>query len=289
MEKLLHWSIANSQGDSEAISRAGQPDPELLKQLFGGGVDEPTLMKHAMAVIINPEADLENKLTALDNFEMLIENLDNANNIENLKLWEPLISALGDKEAEVRANVLSIIGTAVQNNEKSQENFIKHQGALEGVLKLAGDVSEALQVRTKAFYTLSNLVRHNVEIYNEFDKLNGLKIISPVLKDETGNEKLKLRAMALLAASLTAAQLNEQFFKVLRMDNIIQCTLEFLNPKCNIYLIDRVLNFLSQLVEVGIQFLPEELEKLKVGVEQIAEVEDRLNEDDYKTVKYVSK
>lgn len=43
---------------------------------------------------MNPEVDLETKLVAFDNFEMLIENLDNANNIENLKLWEPLLDVL---------------------------------------------------------------------------------------------------------------------------------------------------------------------------------------------------
>lgn len=290
MEKLLHWSIANAQGDSEAVARAGQPDPKLLEQLFGGGPDEPTLMKHAMAVISNPEATLENKLTAFDNFEMLIENLDNANNIENLKLWEPLIAVLDSTESELRAFALSVTGTAVQNNEKSQNNFAKYDGSLAKVMQIAGNAQEDAQVRIKAFYTLSSLMRHNKEIYKQFYELDGLKLIAPVLNDANANEKLKLRVMALLSTIMTVADVKDaKFLSLLRDDNIISSTLSFLQPESNLYLIDRVLNFLAQLIDIGFEFSASELEQLKAGVHNIKPVEDRLNEDDYKTVQYVFK
>lgn len=290
MEKLLHWSIANAQGDSEAVARAGQPDPKLLEQLFGGGSDEPTLMKHAMAVISNPEATLENKLTAFDNFEMLIENLDNANNIENLKLWEPLIAVLDSPESELRAFALSVTGTAVQNNEKSQNNFAKYDGSLAKVMQIAGNAQEDAQVRIKAFYTLSSLIRHNKEIYKQFYELDGLKLIAPVLNDANANEKLKLRVMALLSTIMTVADVKDaKFLSLLRDDNIISSTLSFLQPESNLYLIDRVLNFLAQLIDIGFEFSASELEQLKAGVHNIKPVEDRLNEDDYKTVQYVFK
>ncbi|KAG0678904.1 hsp70 nucleotide exchange factor fes1 [Kluyveromyces marxianus] len=290
MEKLLHWSIANAQGDSEAVARAGQPDPKLLEQLFGGGPDEPTLMKHAMAVISNPEATLENKLTAFDNFEMLIENLDNANNIENLKLWEPLIAVLDSPESELRAFALSVTGTAVQNNEKSQNNFAKYDGSLAKVMQIVGNAQEDAQVRIKAFYTLSSLIRHNKEIYKQFYELDGLKLIAPVLNDANANEKLKLRVMALLSTIMTVADVKDaKFLSLLRDDNIISSTLSFLQPESNLYLIDRVLNFLAQLIDIGFEFSASELEQLKAGVHNIKPVEDRLNEDDYKTVQYVFK
>ena len=35
-------------------------------------------MKEAVAVIVNPEVDVENKVIAFDNLEMLCEGLDNA-------------------------------------------------------------------------------------------------------------------------------------------------------------------------------------------------------------------
>lgn len=287
MEKLLHWSIANANGDKEAIEKAGQPDPKLLQQLFGGGPDEPALMKQAILVITNPEAELENKLIAFDNFEMLIENLDNANNIENLKLWEPLISVLKSDEEELRAFALSVIGTAVQNNTKSQENFLKYEDGLPGVIEIAGNTKEVPAVRTKAFYALSNLIRHNSDVYEKFVSLGGLEIIPPVLGDETSNDKLKMRVLALLAAVLTAVEFNASFVEVLRKDGIIESTLDFLVPDGGLYVIDRVLNFLSQLISFGFKFNEQEMSKLRQGYENIENLKDRLNEDDYQTVRQV--
>ncbi|SCU94302.1 LANO_0E06348g1_1 [Lachancea nothofagi CBS 11611] len=287
MDKLLHWSVANSQGDKEAVKKIGQPDPKLLQQLFGGGPDEPALMKHAMVVITNPEAELEAKLIAFDNFEMLIENLDNANNIENLKLWEPLIGLLKSPEPELRAFALSVVGTAVQNNQKSQENFLSYEHGLPQVIEIANNADEKADVRTKAFYALSNLVRHNKDSYERLNKLGGLNIIAPVLKDQDTTDKLKLRALALITAIMTSTAVDETFMNTIRKTNIMESTLKFLNAKSNIYIIDRVLNFLTHLINAGEKFSDQEIAALKTGFQDIETVKDRLNEDDYETVKHV--
>ncbi|CAI6495674.1 AAB_G0003160.mRNA.1.CDS.1 [Saccharomyces cerevisiae] len=290
MEKLLQWSIANSQGDKEAMARAGQPDPKLLQQLFGGGggPDDPTLMKESMAVIMNPEVDLETKLVAFDNFEMLIENLDNANNIENLKLWEPLLDVLVQtKDEELRAAALSIIGTAVQNNLDSQNNFMKYDNGLRSLIEIASDKTKPLDVRTKAFYALSNLIRNHKDISEKFFKLNGLDCIAPVLSDNTAKPKLKMRAIALLTAYLSSVKIDENIISVLRKDGVIESTIECLSDESNLNIIDRVLSFLSHLISSGIKFNEQELHKLNEGYKHIEPLKDRLNEDDYLAVKYV--
>lgn len=213
MEKLLHWSIANAQGDKEAIAKAGQPDPRLLQQLFGGagssGPDDPTLMKEQMEVIMNPDVELDIKLVAIDNFEMLIENLDNANNIENLKLWDPILKILEFEEDELVSQALSIIGTSVQNNTNSQDKFLKHENGLNKVIQLANDKSQSFEVRTKALYALSNLVRNHEHMATKFRELNGLDIIPPILNDPKAKTKLKMRAIALLTAFLTSTEISE--------------------------------------------------------------------------------
>lgn len=71
-------------------------------------------MKEAMAVIGNPEGTVEDKLVAFDNLEMLCEGLDNANNLENLKLWGPLVSQFDSAESELRFMAAWVCGTAVQ-------------------------------------------------------------------------------------------------------------------------------------------------------------------------------
>lgn len=288
MEKLLHWSIANSQDDKEAISKVGQPDPKLLQQLFGGGgPDDPTLMREAIAVISNPEADLENKLIAFDNFEMLIENLDNANNIENMKLWEPLLKTLEQEEADLRASGLSVIGTAAQNNTPTQDSFLKYENGLRKLIELASNPKEPNNVRIKAFYALSNLVRNHPDMAEKFLELRGLDVVAPVLTEPGTAKKLKMRAISLLTAFLTSVKIDENLISSLRSEHIVSSAIECLNFESDVNIVDRVLNFLSQLISANIKFSDEEKEKLKLGMQNIEQCKEKLNEEDYSTVKYV--
>lgn len=292
MEKLLQWSTAHENGDQEAIKRAGAPDPRILAQLFGkGGPDEPTLMKEAMIVLTNPEATLENRLIAFENFEMLIENLDNANNIENMKMWPPLLKFLTEEsqeEDELVASALSVIGTAVQNNINSQEAFMKYDNSLKNVIKYAGDSSQPFDVRVKAFYALSNLLRHNPKSCHEFVKLGGLSIVAPVLTDPSVKSKLKLRALSAVSALLTSVGTDHDMVQTMRELGIVKASIISLSPEeKNIYVLDKVLNLLSHFITAGVKFTEEELSLLREHFESIKPLKERLNEDDYLTVKHV--
>lgn len=124
---LLKWSIDNSQPggndnaqpNSQSASTRGF-DPEALARLMGGPSDADR-MREAMTAIQSPDVDLDNKLVAFDNFEQLIENLDNANNMDSLGLWVPLVEQLDNSESELQRMAAWCVGTAVQNNVKSQE------------------------------------------------------------------------------------------------------------------------------------------------------------------------
>lgn len=126
LNSLLKWGIENSSAtlDDPNARKPENPmqglDPGLLAQLMGGPSDADR-MKEAMAAIQSPELDLENKMIAFDNFEQLVENLDNANNMESLKLWTPLVEQLDSEEKDLRMMAAWCVGTAVQNNAKSQE------------------------------------------------------------------------------------------------------------------------------------------------------------------------
>lgn len=130
LNDLLRWSIENSDAareprDPNDSSSTPAPsdrriDPEILQALFGGP-SQAELMKDAMAALHSDEVDLENKLIAFDNFEQLIESIDNANNMEPLGLWTPLIELLDHKEPDMRRMAAWCIGTAVQNNVKAQD------------------------------------------------------------------------------------------------------------------------------------------------------------------------
>ena len=167
LNELLKWSVQNSEAGRDPSQPTREPaglSQDALRALMGGPSDAD-LMKQAMTVVVNPESTAEAKMIAFDNFEQLVENLDNANNMEPLGLWTPLIGQLDNEEADMRRMAAWCVGTAVQNNVKSQERFL----AMNGVAKLCqvavkdGDQ----QVRRKAVYALSSSVRNYQPAMNE--------------------------------------------------------------------------------------------------------------------------
>ena len=167
LNQLLKWGIENSETpstdltsttDPKAERPSGRPiNAEALNSLFGGPTDAD-LMKESMATVLSPQTTLSNKLVAMDNFEQLIENLDNANNMDTLGLWAPLVQLLKSDEAELRRYAAWCVGTAVQNNVKAQERLLA-EDAISVLTHLSiEDPSEP--VRRKAIYALSSEIRN---------------------------------------------------------------------------------------------------------------------------------
>ena len=167
MNQLLKWSIENSENpsadptsttDPKAERPSGRPlNAEALNALLGGPSDAD-LMKESMAAIQSPQVPLADKLIAFDNFEQLIENLDNANNMDVLKLWTPLVQLLKNDEAELRRYAAWCVGTAVQNNVKAQAKLLALD-AISVLTHLSIEDSSA-PVRRKAIYALSSEIRN---------------------------------------------------------------------------------------------------------------------------------
>lgn len=129
LNSLLKWSVENStnsasQSADNAVSQVkvgkGNINADALRALLGGPSDAQ-LMKESIAAIQSQDISLEHKLIAFDNFEQLIEQIDNANNMQVLGLWTPLVGLLENEEAELRRYAAWCIGTAVQNNVNAQE------------------------------------------------------------------------------------------------------------------------------------------------------------------------
>jgi len=164
MNELLKWSVENSSTTANDPSAAPPTNrhlnPEALNALFGGPSDADLMIAFMQAIkSTDPEITLDDKLVAFDNFEQLIENLDNANNLQPLSLWTPLLECLGHEEADIRMMAAWCVGTAVQNNEKSQERLLAMNG-IPPLVKLATGEKEGQKVRRKAVYALSSAARN---------------------------------------------------------------------------------------------------------------------------------
>lgn len=127
MNNILKWGIQNSEASRNDGTATDQPaaqlDPKALQELLTGmaGPSDAELMKESMNVIDNPEASSEAKYIAFENFEMLIEGIDNANNIEALGLWTRLLKHLESDDQKIQFYAAWCCGVAVQNNIRAQE------------------------------------------------------------------------------------------------------------------------------------------------------------------------
>ncbi|KAI9677680.1 MAG: hsp70 nucleotide exchange factor fes1 [Caeruleum heppii] len=173
LNQLLKWSIENSStsnttdqapnGTDNTNTSSPTPsstrslDPAALAALMGGPSDAD-LMKANMSTITAPSETLPNKVTAFDNFEQLIESLDNANNLSALSLWTPLLDQLSSPEPQLRLMAAWCVGTAVQNNAPSQDRVLI-MGGVERLLKMVLE-DEDEKCRRKACYALSSAVRN---------------------------------------------------------------------------------------------------------------------------------
>jgi len=185
LNDLLKWSVENSAATTNDSSSPPPTqrtlDPEALAAILGGPSDAD-LMRESMAAIqsTDPSITLQDKLVAFDNFEQLIENLDNANNMGPLALWTPLLGCLDNEEKDIRKFAAWCIGTAVQNNMPSQERLLA-MGGIEKLVKLATSEQEGKDVRKKAVYALSSGCRN----YQP-----GMDLLTKELGKMLGREKL---------------------------------------------------------------------------------------------------
>lgn len=178
LNSLLKWGVENS--DTSRDTNPEHPpssrgiNAETLNALLGGPSDAD-LMKESMHIIQSSEVALADKLTAFDNFEQLVENLDNANNLGPLALWTPLLEQLSNPEPELRMMAAWCVGTAVQNNIKSQERFL----AMDGVRILARLAVEDkdMAVKKKCVYALSSSIRNYQPATDEAVKALPLYIV----------------------------------------------------------------------------------------------------------------
>jgi hsp70-interacting protein len=178
LNNLLRWSIENTatgpsaDGIPPKTDRDGDAPPNLdaLRALMMGGPSEADLMREAMAAIVHPEVSSDQKLIAWENLEMMVQNLDNANNLGPLAMWEPLVQQLASADGEQRAMAAWTIGTAVQNNEKTQEKMVEFK-AFEQLVAMAIGGESHLMARKKAIYALSSGVRNYQPGLDEFVKL----------------------------------------------------------------------------------------------------------------------
>ncbi|KAK9318523.1 armadillo-type protein [Lipomyces starkeyi] len=285
MEKLLKWSIENSQeaGTDPDSQRQKAPNPEVLAQLFGQPEDAQ-LMRAAMDTILDPNVDLETKETAFDNLEMLVENLDNANNLESLDLWAPLIEQLANPSPVLRKMACWVIGTAVQNNPKSQAALLMYPKAVPNLLRIAS-TDPSKEARLKAMYSLSSAIRNHASGYDSFKNAEGWQVLMSIIRQETqhkfdeqtknvpdsqrhlyeSDEDIRRRSIFLLAGILSTEPFEDKI-EILRSLSAVPSLLELLHVEDSYSAIEKIVQILLVIAKSQAGFTREEKEGIRRGL-----------------------
>ncbi|TPX58685.1 hypothetical protein PhCBS80983_g02960 [Powellomyces hirtus] len=190
--ELLQWGTAHSTPGAVPANR--EPiDPKWLEVILGK--EDSVRMKECMEIIQDAEKSVHEKEAAFDEFEMLVESLDNANDLRPLKLWAPLIEIVSTSpEPKLRMYAAWVMGTAVQNNFKAQDDFMA-AGGLDPILKVLASDTDA-DVRGKALHCISSAIRQNSAAIGAFMAKNGVAALVSVALD--GDARLLKRAIFLI-------------------------------------------------------------------------------------------
>ncbi|KAI0339130.1 nucleotide exchange factors-like protein [Trametopsis cervina] len=186
MQSLLRWSIENSTTENSEGSTPPQPrkdlDPGIIDLILGK--PDAQLMKEALAIAVDETKSEDERLQALDEFEMLIESIDNANDLIKLKMWEPLQNLLVSPSSsdEIKTIVLWIIGTAVQNNPSAQDAYLSLSPMRTLVSFLAPSITSA-KLRSKAVYALSGTLKHSAAAVQQLKEVDGWEALKYALED----------------------------------------------------------------------------------------------------------
>ncbi|KAJ7161066.1 nucleotide exchange factor Fes1-domain-containing protein [Mycena filopes] len=165
MESLLRWGIENSAPREDGALNPPTPrqdlDPAIIDMILGKS--DAVLMKEDIAVAVDESQPEANRIDALDHLEMLIEQIDNANNLEKLQMWTPLQKLLTSTQTTtaIKVQALWVIGTALQNNPAAQDAYGGHDPLPVLTAFLTPSPSSTAHVRGKVLYALSGLLKHN--------------------------------------------------------------------------------------------------------------------------------
>lgn len=175
-------------------------NPEIIDMLLGKPDSE--LMKEDVQAAMDTSKSEDERLAALDHLEMLVEQIDNANNLGPLKLWEPLQSLLTSENSskEIKIQTMWVLGTAVQNNPQAQDLYLTLDPLPTLLSFLSPSPSSDISTRSKAVYALSALLKHNAPAVSALSKLRGWEKFRDALQDP--NIGVRRKVIFLLAALL---------------------------------------------------------------------------------------
>ncbi|GAA5881054.1 hypothetical protein JCM8547_001584 [Rhodosporidiobolus lusitaniae] len=245
-QSLLRWGIENAAPGSikqvaadVAAGKRPDLDTNILRAMMG--TTDADRIRECVNVIEglwvdrdgtgvvknNEDITAEDRYRAWDDLEMLIEDLDNANDLQNMGLWPRIVKHLTDSDEEVVKRACWVCGTAVQNNPKSQKAFLDLD-PLPTVASLLTSTSASAATRAKAMYCLSSTLKHWEAAVQRFSELDGWTHLTQLLQDPSLT--LRTKTAFLLSQLVSQSASPATLVSSLRSASTLSTLIDSLHP-----------------------------------------------------------
>eukprot|EP00735_Rhodelphis_limneticus_P003466 TRINITY_DN14943_c0_g1::TRINITY_DN14943_c0_g1_i1::g.25755::m.25755 TRINITY_DN14943_c0_g1::TRINITY_DN14943_c0_g1_i1::g.25755 ORF type:complete len:311 (+),score=41.75,sp/Q59NN8/FES1_CANAL/34.21/2e-22,Fes1/PF08609.5/7.3e-13,Fes1/PF08609.5/2.2e+03,HEAT_2/PF13646.1/2.2,HEAT_2/PF13646.1/0.63,Arm/PF00514.18/3.4e+02,Arm/PF00514.18/17,Arm/PF00514.18/8,Arm/PF00514.18/47,HEAT/PF02985.17/3.6e+02,HEAT/PF02985.17/1.3,HEAT/PF02985.17/2.2e+03,HEAT/PF02985.17/1.1e+02,Neurochondrin/PF05536.6/0.0011,HEAT_EZ/PF135 len=171
----------NSGHTATRIKPLSPEEAEWLRQALESvtGPSETEQMKDSVKTLRDPQASEDDQHTALENLQLLLENLDNAGDFHKIGGYELMKDLLVSSHPDFRMYACWIMGGAVQNHPEVQERVLS-AGFMEKFIELLRNDTE-VDVKTKALFAISGLVRGCPPGEERFVTLSGMDSLCAAL------------------------------------------------------------------------------------------------------------
>ncbi|OAX36921.1 Fes1-domain-containing protein [Rhizopogon vinicolor AM-OR11-026] len=182
MQSLLRWGVENSSPGAPPPVPRKDLDPGIIDHILGKS--DAQLMREALEVAVNESQIEDDRLRALEDLEMLVQNIDNANDMKKLNMWEPLHGLLlaSSTSDDIKMQTLWVIGTALQNNPAAQLTYLELE-PLPVLLRSLSPLDSSATTRSRAMYTLSGLLKLNAAAVKQMSAVGGWSALRTSLED----------------------------------------------------------------------------------------------------------
>jgi hypothetical protein len=164
------------------------------------------LMRTAMdgALDVNGTFGLDARVASLLVLQELVEDLDNARDLKAVGGFKELMVLLQSDEVQIQSHALWVLGTAAQNVEEIQRHLSVEVEAMGPILRLLV-ASSSTEVRAKALYACSALVRAHPAGQRQFEETGGVSALVDLIATEEPLGKLSRKAVVMLTDMLMHA------------------------------------------------------------------------------------
>ncbi|KAH6935568.1 hypothetical protein HPB50_006820 [Hyalomma asiaticum] len=207
---LLNFCVRNTATEDAPSSSTASMDPERRKWLEEAmsemtvspveemqknlNVIKETLSQHGEIAGQAPTEEACCTLeSALESITEYVGSIDYAKDFHKIGGFDVLEELLCFPNGAVQSRACELVAELVQNNPYCQKQAAQ---CLKFLLHLVDANQEA--VRLKALYAVSCLVRHNISVYLEFEKLDGFSVLLRALQSDS--LRLKTKASFLLSS-----------------------------------------------------------------------------------------